>query len=54
MVKIAILSLILAGSLILTSCVEVVLVGAGAIAGGAVGYYLGKEGYKVKVEKEKE
>jgi outer membrane lipoprotein-sorting protein len=26
----------------------------GAAAGGAAGYYLGKEGYKVKVEKEKD
>jgi len=25
----------------------------GAAAGGAAGYYVGKEGYKVKVEKEK-
>lgn len=25
----------------------------GAAAGGAAGYYAGKEGYKVKVEKEK-
>ena len=44
---------LLAGCLLLTSCVEVVLVGAGAVAGGAVGYYAGKEGYKIKVEKEK-
>jgi len=38
----------------LTSCAEVVLVGAGVVAGGAAGYYAGKEGYKVKIEKEKE
>jgi len=25
----------------------------GAAAGGAAGYYIGKEGYKVKIEKEK-
>ncbi len=26
----------------------------GAAAGGAAGYYIGKEGYKIKVEKEKD
>ncbi|WP_164930823.1 hypothetical protein [Aquifex aeolicus] len=36
-------------SVILSSCAFMV----GAAAGGAAGYYLGKEGYKVKVEKEK-
>ena len=36
-------------SLLLSSCAFVV----GATAGGAAGYYLGKEGYKVKVEKER-
>ncbi len=36
-------------SLLLSSCTFVV----GAAAGGAAGYYLGKEGYKVKIEKEK-
>ncbi len=36
-------------SLLLSSCTFMV----GAAAGGAAGYYLGKEGYKVKVEKEK-
>ncbi len=52
--KIAIISLILASSLFLTSCVELALLGAGAVAGGAAGYYAGKEGYKIKVEKERE
>lgn len=47
------LILLLASSLFITSCVEVALIGAGVVAGGAVGYYAGKEGYKVKVEKEK-
>ncbi len=37
-------------SLFLSSCALMV----GAAAGGAAGYYLGKEGYKVKIEKEKE
>ncbi|GAB6065682.1 hypothetical protein JCM9492_07740 [Aquifex pyrophilus] len=36
-------------SLFLTSC-EVMI---GAALGGAAGYYAGKEGYKVKIEKEK-
>jgi len=36
-------------SLLLSSCAFMV----GAAAGGVAGYYLGKEGYKVKVEKEK-
>ncbi len=39
--------------LFLSSCAEVVLVGAGLAVGGAVGYYAGKEGYKIKVEKER-
>jgi len=37
-------------SLFLSSCAFMV----GAAAGGAAGYYIGKEGYKVKVEKEKD
>ncbi len=37
-------------SLFLTSC-EVLI---GAAIGGAAGYYVGKKGYKVKIEKEKE
>ncbi len=36
----------------LSSCAEGVLIGAGIVAGGAAGYYAGKEGYKVKIEKE--
>jgi len=48
------LALLLISSLLITSCVEIVLIGAGVAAGGAIGYYAGKEGYKVKVEKEKE
>ncbi len=48
------LALLLGSSLLITSCVELALVGAGVVAGGAIGYYAGKEGYKVKVEKEKE
>ncbi|WP_457600543.1 hypothetical protein [Hydrogenivirga sp.] len=45
-------ALLIAGSLLLSSC-TIALIGAGAVAGGALGYYAGKEGYKVKVEKEK-
>lgn len=40
----------LCSSLLLSGCTLMV----GAAAGGAAGYYVGKEGYKVKVEKEKE
>ncbi len=47
-----ILLLLILGSLLLSSCAELILVGAGAAVGGAVGYYVGKEGYKVKIEKE--
>ncbi|NPA41867.1 MAG: hypothetical protein GXO18_06280 [Aquificae bacterium] len=47
-----ILSLLLGSSLLLSSCAELALLTAGAVAGGAAGYYAGKEGYKVKVEKE--
>ena len=36
-------------SFLLNSCAFIIGVGAG----GAIGYYIGKEGYKVKVEKEK-
>jgi len=36
-------------SAFLVSCAFMV----GAAAGGAAGYYIGKEGYKVKIEKEK-
>ena len=36
-------------SLLLSSCTFMV----GAVAGGVAGYYIGKEGYKVKIEKEK-
>ena len=36
-------------SLFLSSCAFI----AGAAVGGAAGYYIGKEGYKVRVEKEK-
>jgi len=36
-------------SFLLNSCTFII----GAAAGGAIGYYIGKEGYKVKVEKEK-
>jgi len=36
-------------SFLLNSCTFII----GATAGGAIGYYIGKEGYKVKVEKEK-
>jgi len=41
-------------SLMVSSCAEVILFSAGMVAGGAAGYYAGKEGYKVKIEKEKE
>lgn len=44
-----VLILALAGSIFISSCAFMV----GAAAGGAAGYYIGKEGYKVKVEKEK-
>ena len=37
----------------ITSCTEVVIVGTAIVGGGVIGYYAGKEGYKVKVEKEK-
>lgn len=50
--KIAIISIALSCALFLSSCVELALLGAGVVAGGAAGYYAGKEGYKVKVEKE--
>lgn len=50
MMKVIVLSLLAA--VFLTSCAEAVLVGAGVVAGGAAGYYVGKEGYKVKIEKE--
>jgi len=36
-------------SLLLNSCALMV----GAAVGGAAGYYIGKEGYEVKIEKEK-
>ena len=45
-----IVALLTVGSLLLSSCTLMV----GAAAGGAAGYYIGKEGYKVKVEKEKD
>ena len=42
--------------IILSLCLSFLLSGCalmvGAAAGGAAGYYAGKEGYKVKVEKE--
>jgi len=41
-------------SFMISSCAEVVLFSAGMVAGGAIGYYAGKEGYKVKIEKERE
>lgn len=37
-------------SLFLNSCTFML----GAAAGGAAGYYVGKEGYKVKIEKEED
>ncbi len=39
---------------LITSCTEVALFTAGAVGGGALGYYLGKEGFSVKIEKQKE
>ncbi len=39
-------------SLLISSCAEVILFSAGIVAGGAAGYYAGKEGYRVKIEKE--
>jgi len=48
--KVGIVSLLL-GSLLLTSCTEVLLFSAGLVTGGVVGYYAGKEGYNVRVEK---
>jgi outer membrane lipoprotein-sorting protein len=41
-------------SLFISSCAEALIFGAGAVAGGVAGYYAGKEGYKVKIEKEEE
>ncbi len=41
---------LIAASLLLSSCTLML----GAAAGGAAGYYVGKEGYKVKVEKEED
>ncbi len=51
MKKLAIV-LLIAGSLLISSCVELALLAGGVAVGGAAGYYAGKEGYKVKVEKE--
>lgn len=44
------LVLVMVASVFLSGCALMV----GAAAGGAAGYYAGKEGYKVKVEKEKD
>lgn len=51
--KVTLLSLMFSSALFISSCAEVALLGAGVVIGGAGGYYAGKEGYKVKVEKEK-
>ncbi len=45
-----IVALMFALSFLLSGCTLML----GAAVGGAVGYYAGKEGYKIKVEKEKE
>ena len=42
--------LLIALSVLISGCSLMV----GAAAGGAAGYYAGKEGYKVKVEREKD
>ncbi len=39
-------------SVLISSCAEVVIFSAGVIVGGGLGYYAGKEGYSIKVEKE--
>lgn len=44
---------LLSGCIFLASCAEVAIFTAGAVVGGVVGYYAGKEGYKIKVEKER-
>ncbi len=46
--------LVLVLSVFISSCTEVLLFSAGAVAGGVAGYYAGKKGYKVKIEKEEE
>ncbi|MDQ7038712.1 MAG: hypothetical protein Q9N26_05890 [Aquificota bacterium] len=52
--KRGLIGLILSLSVFISSCAEVLLFGAGAVAGGVAGYYAGKKGYKVKIEKEEE
>ncbi len=44
------MAFLLAGSVFLTSCAELLVLGAAAGAGGYVGYKAAKEGYSVEVE----
>jgi hypothetical protein len=47
--KLLLIAVALSGVL-LTSCAELIILGAGAAAGGYLGYKAGQEGYKVDVE----
>ncbi len=52
--KRGVVGIILCLSVFISSCAEAVLLGVGAAAGGVAGYYAGKKGYKIKIEKEEE
>ncbi len=52
--KRGVVGIVLVLAFLISSCAEAVLIGVGAAAGGAAGYYAGKKGYKVKIEKEEE
>lgn len=52
--KRGVVGILLTLSFLISSCAELVLFGVGAAAGGVAGYYAGKKGYKVKIEKEEE